>query len=200
MINSATPSNCSLRRRWVSRRAQPPHNRSASLSNPCRSWPLLFLHDLGQNGVNPSLPTGALLSEMSNDDRAQANRHRHFLRCFCGPRCFPNFDRTSAGKTSSGALAFAKSPRVHSGLSAPAFFREVIVPDLLFGGRSEANAVCGDDGFREGLDPSSTVHIHLARVSASQTPPPIMKPPEMRESRRVRRAEKNLRARPASRA
>ena len=39
-----------------------------------------------------------------------------------------------------------------------------------------------------------------ARVSASQMPPPIMKPPEMRDSSRVRRAEKNSRARPASSA
>ena len=36
-----------------------------------------------------------------------------------------------------------------------------------------------------------------ARVNASQMPPPIMKPPEMRDSNRVRRAEKNSRARPA---
>jgi hypothetical protein len=41
---------------------------------------------------------------------------------------------------------------------------------------------------------------HLARVSASQMPPPIMKPPEMRDTSRVRRAEKNFRARPASSA
>jgi hypothetical protein len=36
----------------------------------------------------------------------------------------------------------------------------------------------------------------LARVSASQMPPPIMKPPETRDSARVRRAEKIERARP----
>src|SRR5207248_1934494 len=39
---------------------------------------------------------------------------------------------------------------------------------------------------------------HRARVKASQTPPPIMKPPEIRDNSRVRRAEKNFRARPAS--
>ena len=39
-----------------------------------------------------------------------------------------------------------------------------------------------------------------ARVSASQTPPPIMKPPEMRDNSLVRRAEKNFRTRPASTA
>ena len=39
-----------------------------------------------------------------------------------------------------------------------------------------------------------------ARVSASQMPPPIMKPPETRDNSRVRRAEKNGRARPASSA
>ena len=38
------------------------------------------------------------------------------------------------------------------------------------------------------------------RVSASQMPPPIMKPPEMRDTSRVRRAEKSVRARPASSA
>ncbi len=38
-------------------------------------------------------------------------------------------------------------------------------------------------------------HGYLARISASQKPPPIMKPPEMRETRRVRRAEKNRRQR-----
>jgi hypothetical protein len=43
-----------------------------------------------------------------------------------------------------------------------------------------------------------TTDTHRARVSASQTPPPIMKPPETRDSNRVRRAEKNFRARPAS--
>ena len=42
--------------------------------------------------------------------------------------------------------------------------------------------------------------LYLVRVSASQMPPPIMKPPEMRDTSRVRRAEKNLRARPASSA
>ena len=42
--------------------------------------------------------------------------------------------------------------------------------------------------------------IYLARVSASQMPPPIMKPPEMRDSSRVRSLEKNSRARPASSA
>ncbi len=42
--------------------------------------------------------------------------------------------------------------------------------------------------------------LHRARVSASQMPPPIMKPPETRDSSRVRRAEKNRRARPASTA
>ncbi len=36
--------------------------------------------------------------------------------------------------------------------------------------------------------------IYRARVSASQTPPPIMKPPETRDNSRVRRAEKNFRA------
>ena len=36
----------------------------------------------------------------------------------------------------------------------------------------------------------------FARVRASQTPPPIMKPPEMRDINRVRRAENSLRARP----
>ena len=41
---------------------------------------------------------------------------------------------------------------------------------------------------------------HRALVSASQMPPPIMKPPEMRDNSRVRRAEKNSRARPASSA
>ena len=41
---------------------------------------------------------------------------------------------------------------------------------------------------------------HRARVSASQMPPPIMKPPETRDTSRVRRAEKNVRARPASSA
>jgi hypothetical protein len=40
--------------------------------------------------------------------------------------------------------------------------------------------------------------IYRARVSASQTPPPIMNPPETRDNSRVRRAEKNNRARPAS--
>ena len=40
------------------------------------------------------------------------------------------------------------------------------------------------------------LRIYFARVSASQMPPPIMKPPEMRETMRVRRAEKNIRARP----
>jgi hypothetical protein len=39
-----------------------------------------------------------------------------------------------------------------------------------------------------------------ARVSASQRPPPIMKPPEMRDTSRVRRAEKMVRTRPASSA
>ena len=43
-------------------------------------------------------------------------------------------------------------------------------------------------------------HRYLARVRASQMPPPIMKPPEMRETRRTRRAESSLPARPASRA
>ena len=42
--------------------------------------------------------------------------------------------------------------------------------------------------------------IYLARVSASQMPPPIMKPPETRDSSRVRCSEKNSRARPASSA
>ena len=42
------------------------------------------------------------------------------------------------------------------------------------------------------------VRIYRARVSASQMPPPIMKPPETRDSSRVRRAEKNDRTRPAS--
>jgi hypothetical protein len=41
---------------------------------------------------------------------------------------------------------------------------------------------------------------HRARVSASQMPPPIMKPPEMRDSSRVRCAEKKTRARPAASA
>ena len=36
----------------------------------------------------------------------------------------------------------------------------------------------------------------LARVSASQMSPPIMKPPETRDNRRVRRAENIERARP----
>jgi hypothetical protein len=44
------------------------------------------------------------------------------------------------------------------------------------------------------------VRDQRARVSASQMPPPIMKPPEMRDSSLVRRAEKNSRARPASSA
>jgi hypothetical protein len=42
--------------------------------------------------------------------------------------------------------------------------------------------------------------IYFARVSASQMPPPIMKPPEIRDISRVRRLEKNNRARPASSA
>jgi hypothetical protein len=42
--------------------------------------------------------------------------------------------------------------------------------------------------------------IYRARVNASQTPPPIMKPPETRDNVRVRRAEKKRRARPASTA
>jgi hypothetical protein len=37
-----------------------------------------------------------------------------------------------------------------------------------------------------------------ALVSASQIPPPIMKPPEIRDNNRVRCAEKNSRARPAN--
>ena len=41
---------------------------------------------------------------------------------------------------------------------------------------------------------------HRARVSASHIPPPIMKPPEARESMRVRQASKKLRTRPASNA
>jgi hypothetical protein len=41
---------------------------------------------------------------------------------------------------------------------------------------------------------------YRARVSASQMPPPIMKPPEIRDTIRVRRFEKNFRARPASSA
>jgi hypothetical protein len=57
-----------------------------------------------------------------------------------------------------------------------------------------------DDGFRGGLNPSYPVHAHRARVSASQMPPPIMKPPEARDNSRVRRAEKKCRARPASSA
>src|SRR5262249_13543498 len=40
---------------------------------------------------------------------------------------------------------------------------------------------------------------HLARVNASQTPPPIMKPPDTRDRSRVPHAENNFRARPASR-
>lgn len=39
--------------------------------------------------------------------------------------------------------------------------------------------------------------VHRARVSTSQIPPPIMNPPEMRDNARVRRVEKNKRARPA---
>ena len=42
--------------------------------------------------------------------------------------------------------------------------------------------------------------IYRARVNASQMPPPIMKPPETRDNSRVRRAEKNNRARPANSA
>ncbi len=41
---------------------------------------------------------------------------------------------------------------------------------------------------------------YFARLSASQTPPPIMKPPEIRDSSRVRRDENIVRARPASSA
>jgi hypothetical protein len=53
--------------------------------------------------------------------------------------------------------------------------------------------------------PSGPDHVlrrqpHRARVSASQTPPPIMKPPETRDINRVRRAEKIVRMRPASSA
>ena len=42
--------------------------------------------------------------------------------------------------------------------------------------------------------------VYRALVSASQMPPPIMKPPEMRDNSRVRSPEKNTRARPASTA
>ena len=55
----------------------------------------------------------------------------------------------------------------------------------------------GSSGCRAAYRPKSA---HRARVSASQMPPPIMKPPEMRDNSRVRRAEKNNRARPASSA
>ena len=50
----------------------------------------------------------------------------------------------------------------------------------------------------EGADRAS--RYGLARVSASQMPPPIMKEPEMRDTSRVRRAENSVRARPASSA
>jgi hypothetical protein len=46
----------------------------------------------------------------------------------------------------------------------------------------------------------ATSYHYLVRISASQMPPPIMKPPETRETSRVRRAEKNRRARPAASA
>lgn len=46
----------------------------------------------------------------------------------------------------------------------------------------------------------STGPAYRVRASASQTPPPIMKPPEMRETSRVRWAENSFRARPASSA
>jgi hypothetical protein len=55
-------------------------------------------------------------------------------------------------------------------------------------------------GFARGSTHPTKIGTHLDRVSASQMPPPIMKPPEMRDTSRVRRAEKNLRARPASSA
>jgi hypothetical protein len=41
---------------------------------------------------------------------------------------------------------------------------------------------------------------YFARVSASQMPPPIMKPPEIRDTSRVRCLEKNKRALPANSA
>src|SRR3954470_13303849 len=53
---------------------------SARLASPCGSRPFLLFHKLGQSGVNPSLPTWTLVPEMSNDDRAQADRYWHFLR------------------------------------------------------------------------------------------------------------------------
>ena len=55
-----------------------------------------------------------------------------------------------------------------------------------------------DDGSRRAHHP--TLRRSRDRVSASQMPPPIMKPPETRDTSRVRRAEKNERARPASSA
>ena len=53
---------------------------------------------------------------------------------------------------------------------------------------------------RSGPDLALRRQPHRARVNASQIPPPIMKPPEMRDISRVRRAEKIVRTRPASSA
>jgi hypothetical protein len=47
---------------------------------------------------------------------------------------------------------------------------------------------------------STTRQAYRARVSASQMPLPIMKPPDIRDISRVRCLEKNFRARPASSA
>ncbi len=53
---------------------------------------------------------------------------------------------------------------------------------------------------RFGSGSCSDARGHRARVNASQIPPPIMKPPEMRDTNRVRFAEKIVRTRPASSA
>jgi hypothetical protein len=58
------------------------------------------------------------------------------------------------------------------------------------GWERERAVICGGSKLQNSL------LLHLARASANQMPPPIMKPPETRDSARVRRAEKIERARP----
>jgi hypothetical protein len=62
-----------------------------SLPKPGRSWPLLILHNLRQDGINPSLPTWPLISEVSDDNRTKADRHRHFLRRLLRAAMFAEF-------------------------------------------------------------------------------------------------------------
>ncbi len=71
-------------------------------------------------------------------------------------------------------------------------------------GQQRMGGPAGADFWRDRNDAARAAadlsRAHRARVSASQMPPPIMKPPETRDNSRVRRAEKNFRARPASSA